>query len=650
MIRKYSLRTLSDGTVSVKIHNGKDKFENMVYCTWPRNASSDDEETLENFPNSAGDGQKRRGSKGFGSGFNLTGLGEDDRQSGVIPGNAPASKKQKRVSFADKDDVIIYSPTSVHPMPTSQTSGQQDSKISGGIRLGDPPQRRLRSPPPFHPVPTPVIEDRYNSDFINYPLRPQDNIRKDGHKDDFLSRYSGHISSSKGEQDFSLHLQPPGPRSPSGSAGVEKELFFRRPDPRPAPKSLPTTTESFLGPLNYFLHSKVFTTPTHTLPPRTQHTSSSRLSKDRPVNFSPSSSSSPSPTITPKSILKPSPTPSPSPPPRHPLSTLQSLNPYFSPPSQSPSPSSSPQPSGSPSTLQSLNPYFSNKSAPPPKFTPLQQTPPSKSSSSPQSTKQDRPAFDYFQAARLKATPSSPRSHPLYSPLLPPPSSPDLSVEPPSPPDLSVEPPSQTYRPYSHRPPPVDRSDRSPSSSASPDDRKSEPLSDSNSNSNSKINLKSKSPSTQPQPPPSPPYFFPSHPYFFPSPPPSSPSPSPPPHPLHFPSSPPPSLPTPTPTPPLYYSTLHPLPAGHTLQGALFIPPLAHAILPPAFLACRTVRQLIVLQGWLMSAGEWEAVRRVLEREGVGDGVVGDGDGDGDRGARGNLEVLVRGIRELGGA
>ncbi|CCD45068.1 hypothetical protein BofuT4_uP007850.1 [Botrytis cinerea T4] len=59
-------------------------------------------------------------------------------------------------------------------------------------------------------------------------------------------------------------------------------------------------------------------------------------------------------------------------------------------------------------------------------------------------------------------------------------------------------------------------------------------------------------------------------------------------------------------------------------------------MLPKDFLAYRTVRQLIELQGWEMSEGEWRSVREVLKRCKRG-----------ENGARGNMEVLAKGVVEL---
>ncbi|QSZ31831.1 hypothetical protein DSL72_001400 [Monilinia vaccinii-corymbosi] len=92
---------------------------------------------------------------------------------------------------------------------------------------------------------------------------------------------------------------------------------------------------------------------------------------------------------------------------------------------------------------------------------------------------------------------------------------------------------------------------------------------------------------------------------------------------------------------PTYYSSHKPLPKGKTLTGAIFIPSFAHKNLPKALRGCRTVTQLIQVQGWKMTDEEWRTVRRVLERE-VDEERRGGGKVDEVRGARGNLEVLVR--------
>ncbi|KAF7858411.1 hypothetical protein EAF04_009012 [Stromatinia cepivora] len=491
---------------------------------------------------------------------------------------------------------------------------------------------------------------------------------------------------------------------------VRNTVYIRPPGTRPISRSLPST--SFLGSLNPFCatttpppdpYQPLFCPPakqtpsisstsphtSQTLFPSTQKTlsfsSASRstpqtsfpstqqkpLFKDPPLSHAPSPLKTPSlsdlfiskyfssqpPIAASKSILKPSSTPSqpsrqPSSTPlpsdpyfsrQAPQSSLQSLNPYFS----SPSPlSQSPR---SPSTLQSLNPYFANTSPPPPKYPPSQPIPPY-NSNSPQPTRQSLMMSDYFQAARRKATPSESKHHPLNSPLPP----------PPPPPHIRIEPPSPTHSPYAHRPPLADISDH----------LQAEPPSNTNSNNKPQSRAPTRQPPSPPprrsprlhtpppSPPPSPPqkqYNLPHLPLFYkydtlppskpPPPPPQSSLPTPEPTPL-IPSSESTNLPPINPSKlstklnskPTYYSSLHPLPKSFSLKGAILIPSLAHEILPQDFLACRTVRQLIKLQGWEISEREWCAVREVLENCRMG-----------EKGARGNMEVLVKGVVEIEG-
>ncbi|TGO11030.1 hypothetical protein BTUL_0119g00300 [Botrytis tulipae] len=344
-----------------------------------------------------------------------------------------------------------------------------------------------------------------------------------------------------------------------------------------------------------------------------------------------------------------------------PSSILQSLNSYFS----TPSPSS--RSFESPSFLQTLNPYFSNTSPPPPKYPPSQ-TPSHSSSYSPQPTNHNSMGDDYFYAARAKRSSSPPNLHPLNSPLPSP---------PPPPPHIRVESPSATFFPYGGQPSDIQR-DKStfPLPSPKADYLQLDPF--------SKSALQSKSqPDIPGSYPPSPPPTRPTRsPYFHTTSPSRSPSsnreekqkqsqipriPSfydhhPLPsksvyHPLAASS-----LSTPEPTPSLtsterpkrkspnqsttesttskqsYYSSYSPLPAGSSLRGAIAVPSLAHELLPEDFLAYRTVRQLIELQGWEMSQGEWRSVREVLRRC-----------QNGENGARGNIEVLAKGVVELEG-
>ncbi|KAF7896445.1 hypothetical protein EAF00_006459 [Botryotinia globosa] len=344
-----------------------------------------------------------------------------------------------------------------------------------------------------------------------------------------------------------------------------------------------------------------------------------------------------------------------------PSSILQSLNSYFS----TPSPSS--RSFESPSVLQKLNPYFSNTSPPPPKYPPSQ-TPFHSSSYSPQPTNHNSMGYDYFQAARAKRTSSPSNFHPLNSPLPSP---------PPPPPHIRVQLPSATFFPYGGQPSDIQR-DKStfPLPSPKADYLQLDPF--------SKSALQSRSqPDIPGSYPPSPPPTCPTRsPYFHTSSPSRSPSPNReeeqeqsqiPRIPSFYDHRPLPSksvydpltassLSTPEPTPSLapterlkrtspnqsttesttskqsYYSSHSPLPAGSSLRGAIAVPSLAHELLPEDFLAYRTVRQLIELQGWEMSHGEWRSVREVLRRC-----------ENGENGARGNIEVLAKGVVELEG-
>ncbi|KAF7946243.1 hypothetical protein EAE96_009245 [Botrytis aclada] len=343
-----------------------------------------------------------------------------------------------------------------------------------------------------------------------------------------------------------------------------------------------------------------------------------------------------------------------------PSSILQSLNSYFS------TSSPSPQSFHSPSVLQTLNSYFSDTSPPPPKY-PLSRIPSHNPSDFPQSIKQSPMEFDYFQAARSKRSSSPSKLHPLSSPLPSP---------PPPPPHIRVESQSATFFPSGGQSSSDIQWDEPtfPSPSPKADYLQFDPF--------SKSALRSKPQPKAPEryPPPPPPTRPTRSPCFH------IPSPSGPPSPNRkekqnqsqlpripsfydyyaLPSksisdpltaS---SLPTPESIPPLtsterpkraslydsttksttskqsYYSSHSPLPTGSFLQGAVAVPSLAHEMLPEDFLAYRTVKQLIELQGWEMSKGEWRSVREVLRRC-----------KHGENGARGNIEVLAKGVVEL---
>ncbi|KAJ8059663.1 hypothetical protein OCU04_011312 [Sclerotinia nivalis] len=709
----YAGRELADDETLESCQIGDEATVNAVVWTVDSTLHKGIHQANEDASSKIGrdDEQKTRRSKRVRSALDLSDSDEDMEQSNSVLWRAPVSKKQKSVRFADEMDFVSYPPTPSHNPLTSKTSGPQEYVMSGGLGQGDTaihfhdtlvrdsprddfPQRSsleelprpkslksaLKSPPPF---------DIYTGleRFIGPEYDPLGNViaqreisRRELHRNNDLWSNSNNIFPRKmeyGSSPTAVRFTPQNsnlqPLTSDPLPAVRNTVYIRPPGTRPISRTLSST--SFLGSLNAFCAT---TTPTPDpyqplfCPPVEQTPSISSTSPHTSQTLFPSTQKTPSLSLASRSTpqtsfpltqqtplfkdpplshasSQPSRQPSSTLPPsdlyfsrQAPQSSLQSLNPYFSAPSLS-SPSSR-----SPSTLQSLNPYFANTSPPAPKYPPSQPIHPH-NSNSPQPTKQSPMTSDYFQAARRKATPSESKHHPLHSPLPP----------PPPPPHVRIEPPSPTHSPYAHRPPPADISDH----------LQAEPPSNTNSNDKPQSGAPTRQPpppplrrsprlhTPSPSPPPSPQklYNLPHLPLFYkydtlppsqpPPPPPQSSPPTPeptPPLPSSEPTDPPPINPSKSSikpnSNPTYYSPLHPLPKDFSLKGAIFIPSLAHEILPEDFLACRTVRQLIKLQGWEMSEREWWAVRKVLENCKKG-----------EKGARGNMEVLVKGVVEIEG-
>ncbi|KAF7905440.1 uncharacterized protein EAF01_005961 [Botrytis porri] len=565
-------------------------------------------------------------------------------------------------------------------------------ELSGSIM----PQTPLRSPTFYsNSAREPETPIRASYDAFRNPITPRDASRRDLHRNYNLLRHSDRIPHRRMEYGSSSTVVRFYPKLQNGQSltshsfpAVRNNVYVRPPGSGPTSGSLPPS--SLHGAVNP-VHVITTLTPDPYQPlfpptspeiPSFKPKSPTRQNpsfKDRLASYVPLPSGSPSISNTfihryllsqpsdssSRSIPKSSPT-STSP---HqssnpyflrstPLSILQSLNSYFS------TPSSSLQPFQSPSVLQALNPYFSNTSPPPPKYS-LSQTLFHSPSVSPQPTNQDSMDYDYFQAARSKRSSSPPRLHPLKSPLPPP---------PPPPPQNNIESPSATIFPYGGQPSSNIPWDKPKFTSPSPKADYLQFIPSPKSALKSKLQPKAPEREPPPTPPthpaPSPHYHIP-----LPSRPPSpnreekqkQPQPS------RIPSSyvyyPQPSksfsdplaassLPTPDPTPPLpftgpskrtssnhhatttskqsYYSSHSPPPTGSSLQGTIAVPSVAHEMLPKDFLAYRTVRQLIELQGWEMNQGEWRSIREVLKRCKRG-----------ENGARGNIEVLAKGVVEL---
>ncbi|CAD6445284.1 e6e49165-40c0-4abb-8b6a-245dd0813068 [Sclerotinia trifoliorum] len=652
------------------------------------------------------DEQKTEKSKRVRSALDLSDPDEDMEQSNLLPQLAPVAKKRK-VRFADEMDIVSPPPTPSHSPSTSKVPGPQEYSMSGALGQGSrtihfddtlvrnatkdafpqtgslkelPPPKSLKSalksPPPFdiYTGQESFIVPGYDS--LGDLIAQRESSRRELRRNNDLSSDSSQVIPRKMEYGLSPTVygtpcifdlralnQYLDPHPQRRFLDSHQSLFSPPAEQTPSIRSNSPHTSQTLFPSTQRTPSL---SPASSFTPQTSFplTQQKPLFKDTALSHAPSTSGvfslsdllikkyfpSTPPIAASESILRPSSTLPPPPPSSHfstqtiPSSLLQSLNPYFS----APSPPSPFLPSSrSPSTLQSLNPYFTNTSPPPPKYPPSQPIHPH-NYNSPQLTKQSPMTSDYFQTARRKATPSESKCHPLPSPLPPLP-----------PPHVRIEPPSPTHSPYAHRPPPPDFSDRLQAESPS--------------NISLDDNPQSVAPTRQPPPPPPPLRRSPRL---------HTPSPSPPSSPAHkpyklsyippfykyntLPPSQPPStppqssLPTPEPTPPIpssgpkipppikpakvssnssskpiYYSPLHPLPKDFALKGAVFIPSLAHEILPEDFLACTTVKQLIKLQGWEMSEREWLAVREVLESCKKG-----------EEGARGNLEVLVKGMVE----
>ncbi|KAF7924777.1 hypothetical protein EAE99_006254 [Botrytis elliptica] len=544
----------------------------------------------------------------------------------------------------------------------------------------------------------PEIPISASYDAFSYPITPRDASRRDLRRNYNLLRHSDRTPHRRMEYDSSSTAVRFTPRIQNGHSltshsfpAVRNTVYVRPPGTGPTSGSL--SSSPFLGSLN---PAHVTTTlppvPYQPLfPPNSQEIPSFKPKspirqnpsfKDPLASYAPLPSGSPSISslfihrylLSRRSdsgsgpILESTPT-STSP---HqpsvpyflrstPSSILQSLNSYFS------TPSPSPQPFQSPSVLQTLNSYFSNTYPPPRKYPPSQ-TPSHSPSYTLQPTNSNSMDYDYFRAARSKRSSSPSKLHPLNSPL------PSL---PPHPPHIRVESPSVTIFPYGGQPSNIQWDESTFPLSPKADYLQYDPF--------SKSNLKNKpqpeAPGRYPPPPPPPPPTRPIRSNYY-----HIPSPSRPPspnrkekqkqsqlprnpsfydyYPLRSTSISDPlaasSLPTPEPTPPLtfnespkrtsrnplatksttsnqsYYSSHSPLPAGSSLKGAIAVPSLAHEMLPEDFLGYRTVRQLIELQGWEMSQGEWRSVREVLRRC-----------QNGENGARGNIEVLARGVVEL---
>ncbi|TEY55731.1 hypothetical protein BOTCAL_0230g00240 [Botryotinia calthae] len=586
-------------------------------------------------------------------------LVEEDEYEDRVLWRAPASKKQKSVRFADREDPIPHPPTSSRSSSPSQDSSLENYTMSGALELTDRPLEFYDSlvrdsPPRDIPQRRPIVElpraiipktplrspTIYRNsvrepeticasyDAFEYPTRPRDAPRRDFHRNCEILRHSDRTSHSRMEY---------------GSSSTAEISSFK-------PKSLPRQNPSFKDSLasyaplpsgspsisNLFIHRYLLSEPSYS--------SSRPIFKTFPTSTSQHQPSNP---YFLRSI---------------PSSDLQSLNSYFS------TPSPSPQPFQLPSVLQTLNPYFSNTTPPPPRYPPTP-TPSHSPLGSPQSTKKRAMEFDYFQAARYKRSSSPPKLHPLNSPL----PSPPPPAPPPPLPQIRNKLPPATFFPCGGPCGGRDLTDiqwdelTPPSPSPRADYLQVDPF--------FKSALKSKSQSSVPRryPPPPPPTRPSRLPHFH------TPSPYRPPspnrekkqkqyqpprispfydcYPLNaF------SLPKPDSTHPLaftesprrtstnhpatrlttskqsYYSSHFPLPTGSSLKGAIVVPLLAHKMLPKDFLAYRTVRQLIKLQGWEMSEGEWRSVREVLKRCKRG-----------ENGARGNMEVLAKGVIELEG-
>ncbi|TGO69179.1 hypothetical protein BOTNAR_0014g00310 [Botryotinia narcissicola] len=630
--------------------------------------------------NSREDEQKTKKSK---RGRSSLDLAEENIFEDRVFWRAPASKKQKSVRFAEQDDPFPHPPTFSRPSLPSQNPGPEHYIMSGALGPADRPlefydslvrdspsrglQRRrslgeltgpvmpkacLRSPNFYsNSACEPETPIRASCDAFSYPITPQDASRRDlqirntvyvrppgtGPTSGYFppSSFLGSLNSA-----HATTTLPPVPYQPLFPPTSQEIPSFK-------PKSPILQNSSFKNPLASYAPLPSGSPSISSLFIHRYLLSQRSDSSSRPILESTPTSTPPHQPSNPYFLRS---TPSP---------ILQSLNSYFSTPSL---PSRSFE---SPSVLQTLNLYFSNTSPPPPKY-PASQTPSHSSSYSPQPTNHNSMTYDYFQAARAKRSSSPPNLHPLNSPLPSP---------PPPPPHVRIESPSATFFPYGGQPSDIQR-DESTFALPSPkaDYLQFDPF--------SKSALQSESqPDIPGSYPPSPPPTRPTRSPYFHTP---SPSRSPSPnreekqkqsqipripsfynyHPLPSKSISDPlaasSLSTPEPTPSLtsierpkrtppnqstaesttskqsYYSSHSPLPAGSSLRGAIAVPPLAHELLPEDFLAYRTVRQLIELQGWEMSQGEWRSVREVLRRC-----------QNGENGARGNIEVLAKGVVEL---
>lgn len=621
-------------------------------------------------------GQKTNPTKRDRSGLDYEG---GETESHVAFQHVPISKKQKSVRFADEvDEWLLCSPP--HPQKTTHHTTLQPYEMSGGLSEGyEPPdfhenlvlEARMRSCEELPNQDGPPARNRFGelkpwtvgprNDSLAYPIFPRKGTTMISYTNDYISKYPDTVSSSKdhGSSSTAVRLTPQDSNAQplifNPLPAVSNTSYVRSPDARLSPGTSILPPSSIPGSLSPLL-SRTATAPAHSYFPGTQQTSSRSSFDGPPISYLKTPSRSPAtsdlniqkfqnfcskPIETPRPRSRTVPTPSPSP--HQPSSTLEILNPYFC--------QASPPPPGFSSTLQSLNPYFTNRSSPPPKHTRTQHTPSRSPSNSPQPTTATRfqTTFDYFQAARSKVTPSESKDHLLHA-------SSSFSHCPPPyllpPPQTSIEAASPTLSPYSHRPPPFDRSGRSPSplpslgiDSQYPDEYISSPKPKPKSRPKREIDPKKtlsapylpprrspqlKPPSVSPptSSPPHKPYTLPHTPLFY----------------NYFPSSTsnssPASLSTlsssPSPPEKTYYTPLHPLPPSSRFRNAIIVPPLAYEILPKEYLDYRTVKQLLILQGWEMSREEWWGVVRILKADICGVG-----------GTRDNLEVMARMLEEV---
>ncbi|KAM3154493.1 hypothetical protein ABEW05_005042 [Botrytis cinerea] len=592
-------------------------------------------------------------------------LVEEDEYEDRVLWRAPASKKQKSVRFADQDDPIPHPPISSRSSLPSQNPSSKNYAMSGILEptdkalefrdslVRDIPPRDLPRRRPLVELPRAIIPKtplrspnvhrnsvrepetiRASYDAFEYPIRLPDSPRSNFHRNYDMLRYSDRTSHNRMEYGSSSAAVRYTPKLPNGHSltshsfpAVRNTVYVRPTGTGPTSRSSPPSP--FLGSLNSaHVTATLPPNPYQPLfPPTSQEIPSFKPKsptrqnpsfKDSLSSYAPLPSGSPSisnlfihqyllsePSYSSsRPIFKTFPTSTSQHQPSNPYflrstpsSNLQSLNSYFL------TPSLSPQPFQLPSVLQKLNPYFSNTSPPPPRY-PSTPTPSHSPSGSPQSTKKSVMDFDYFQAARYKRSSSLPKLHPLNYPLPSPP--------PPPPTRPSRSPRFHTPSPY--RPSSPNREEKQKQKQKQYQSPCISPFYDC-------YPLPSKNLSdplaTSSHPTPDSTYPLTST------------------EPLrkiltNYPAT------RSTTSKQSYYSSNVPLSTGSSLKGAIVIPSLAHEMLPKDFLAYRTVRQLIELQGWEMSEGEWRSVREVLKRCKRG-----------ENGARANMEVLAKGVVEL---